>query len=799
VTKPGQRPSPRLYAAFLGVISLATLYGGVVLMMLGGSAYYVLASIALAGVAWLLWRGRREGLWLYGAIVVFTTLWAVWEAGFHGWRLAPRLAAWFVVGAWMLLPSFRRRLGAGPMDMGAGREAMSFAGAMAAAMILGALLRGLNPDPADPRYQAGVTDFPAPQSQPPIPAAGEWREWGRDKAGARFSPLTQITRDNVRELEVVWSAPLAATPAGKEAGAEATPLMVGDTLYTCNGVNEIFALDAETGAQRWHVDAGDDRPRTCRGVAYYEAPGAAGLCAARILAASGQSTLSAFDAATGRPCPGFGDNGTVNLLEGMSAAPRGYYYVTSAPAVVRDKIVVGGWVTDGQFWGEPSGVIRAFDAVTGELAWAWDMGRPDRMGAPPPGETYTPATPNSWAPISADEDLGLVYLPIGNPTPDYFGVQRRPFDDQYASSVVALDAETGRLRWSFQTTHHDLWDYDVASQPILADLPEAGGGVRRALIQMTKRGEIFVLDRETGAPLREVEERPVSQRGAVPEERLSPTQPFSVGMPSFRHPDMTEREMWGLTPLDQLYCRIQFRKARYDGPLTPPGLTPWISSPGFMGGMNWGSASIDRDHQVMIVNTTKLANYSRLITREQADALGLEPAGDDASREEAGGRGAPQLGTPYGARISLFLSPLFAPCQEPPHGFISAVDLTIGKLIWTRPLGTARGSGPLAIPLGLPFELGTPMVGGPMTTRAGLIFIAATNDRHFRALDVRTGEELWRADLPQGGFSIPMTYISPKSGRQFVAISTGRMNHLGGPPGATLIAYALPQRERSVD
>ena len=788
------RMANRTYAVLLAVIAAVLLFGGGWLTALGGSPYYFFAGVALMPSAALIWCARREGMWLYGAIVLATIIWSIWEVGFSGWALMPRLAAWLVVGAWMLTPWFRGSLKPVSKDI----RYMGwrfFAAALIGAVLIGTLLHPLHPEASDPRFQTGFVTFPQHRSGAAAVASGDWRHLGNDQGGSRFSPLTQITPANVGELELAWSAPLAHTQTGLTAGLEVTPLMIGDTLYACNGANEIFALDAATGKERWHVKPGGKQGRTCRGVAYYQVPNATGSCAERILSATGAATLVALDTHTGQRCPGFGQGGTVNLLEGLSKAPRAYYYVTSAPAVIRGKVVLGGWVSDGQYWGEPSGVVRAFDAVTGKLAWAWDMGRPDRTGSPPPGETYTPGTPNSWAPISADERLGLVYLPTGNATPDYFGAQRRPFDDRYSSSIVALDAQTGRPRWSFQTVHHDLWDYDVASQPTLADLPGPNGGVIPALLQVTKRGEVFLLDRVTGNPIHRVVEHPVSQQGKVPEERLSPTQPFSIGLPSFRNPDVRESDMWGITPLDQVYCRIKFRQARFDGSMTPPGLTPSISSPGYVGGMDWGGASIDTDHGVMIVNSAKLANYVRLIPRGQADRMGLKPLGDDANAADVGGAVA-QAGTPYAAHPMPFLSPLKVPCQAPPYGYLSAVDLVTGKLIWSRWLGTARDSGPLGLRALLPIPLGTPTTGGSMTTRSGVVFIGATQDRTFRALDEKTGRELWHASLPRGAFATPMTYVSPRSGRQFVVVAAGGSHGLGQTDGATLMAYALPGRIR---
>ena len=781
-----------IYALLLGTIAIALIYGGVRLASLGGSAYYLIAGVALAVSSVMIWRGQREGMWLYVAILLTTIVWSIWEVGFYGWALMPRIAAWLVVGAWMLTQLFRRSLRS-PASTRFGRPGWGMlAGGVVAAIALGALLHPLRPKVVDPRFQAGVEAFPEAGRVAALAGlSGEWPHWGNDLGGARFSPLVEITPANVHRLRLAWRTPISHTQQGLDNGLEVTPLMIGDSLYACNGANEIFALDAETGRERWHVATAGKRGRSCRGVAYFRAPDRTGTCAERILAATGIATLVALDARTGRRCGDFGVAGTVNLLEGLSKAPRAYYYVTSAPAVIRGRIVLGGWVSDGQYRGEPSGVVRAFDAVTGRLAWAWDMGRPDRRGAPPPGETYTAGTPNSWAPISADERLGLVYLPTGNATPDYFGGLRRPFDDRYATSVVALDAQTGVPRWSFQTSHHDLWDYDVASQPTLLDL-RTPRGVIPALLQVTKRGEVFLLDRTNGRPIRRVVERSVSTAGAAPGERPASTQPFSVDLPSLQNAEVRESDMWGITPLDQIYCRIKFRQARYAGTMTPPGLTPSISSPGYLGGMNWGSASIDLDRGVMIVNSSKMANYLRLLPRRRANELGLAPVGDDGNPKDVGGSAA-QWGTPFGVEIAPFLSPLFVPCQAPPYGYLSAIDLVTGKLIWSRSLGTAEDSGPLGIHSQMPFPLGTPTSGGSMATRSGLTFIGATLDRKFRAFDERTGREVWKVSLPRGAFATPMTYLSPVSHRQIVLIAVGGSRALGQTGGAELMAFALPR------
>lgn len=773
---------PRIYAVLLIAIALALLAGGAKLALLGGSLYYLLAGVALAATALLMWQQRREALAVYAAIVAATIVWSIWEAGFDGWAFLPRLSMWFVVGAWMLTPIFRRSLKPASGSLVSWR---ALATALVGAVLLGAGVHAISPAATDPRFQAGSEALPEKRlTLEPASFSSQWQHWGNDQGGSRFSPLEQITPENVSGLQQIWSIPLSKSAAGKTGGLAVTPLMVGDTLYACNNINETFAIDAETGTPRWANAAEGTTGRTCRGVAYYKVPGATGACAERILTATNTAKLVAMDAATGKLCEGFGDKGRVNLLEGLSKAPEGYYHVSSAPALVRGKLVVGGWVTDGQFWGEPSGVIRAFDAVTGKLRWAWDMGQPDRTGVPPPGETYTPATPNSWAPISADEKLGLVYLPTGNATPDFYGAQRRPVDDRYSSSVIALDAETGRLRWSFQTVHHDIWDYDVASQPTLLDLRSKDGTIQPALVQPTKRGEIFVLNRETGQPIHPVTEVSVPQGNIVPKEYLAKTQPFSNALPSFRGPDVREADMWGITPFDQLWCRIELRSTRYAGTMTPPGTTTWLQSPGYVGGMNWGSGSVDPERGVAVVTTMKLTQRNQLIPRTEAERKGLKPLGGGATGLDAG-TNAPQEGTPYAVARNAFMSPLQLPCQAPPFGYISAVDLVTGKLVWSRPLGDQSG-----------MLIGTPIIGGSITTRAGLVFIGGTIDKMFRALDLRTGKELWRANLPEGGHTVPATYLSRKSGRQFVVIAAGGAMGLGSAGDARLVAFALPQKPR---
>jgi quinoprotein glucose dehydrogenase len=782
-----------LYALLLVAIGLVLGYGGWHLLRLGGSPYYLAAGIVLVASGGLVLIGDRRGARLYGAFLIATLAWAIWEAGFDGWGLAARLIAPALLGIGFLFRARHRE----PEAVASGFRLSQWRGpgiGVAGALLVGMAAHAIGPaDYADPLYQIGMdAAVPAPHATAGSPqaSAGDWQHYGNDIGGSRYSGLDQLTPATVGGLKPAWQVDVGPPPGGGKANLEVTPLKVGNALYACTGYNDVLSIDAETGHINWRFRSGialAGRPSgTCRGVAYFQVPGATGPCATRIITNTIDARLIALDAASGRLCPGFGTNGQTDLTIGMGAVDKGYY-VSSAPTIVRGKIVLGGRVSDGEHWGGPSGVIRAYDAVTGKFAWAFDMGRPDDHGEPPPGKTYTRSTPNSWAPMSADPALGLVYAPIGNAAPDYFGAQRRPFDELYSSAVIALDVETGALKWSFQTTHHDLWDYDVASQPTLIDIPTAQG-VQHALVQPTKRGEIFLLDRATGKPLTTVEERGVAQDGRMPDDRVSYSHPFSDGLPALGGARWRERDMWGLTPIDQLWCRITFKQARYGGTMTPPGITPGIADPGHLGAVNWGGVSVDPLRSLLIVNSSRVGDVVLLIPHKRADAHGSGPGVQGSP-----GAVAAQDGTPYAAQVKPFVSPLGMPCNEPPYGRITAIDLRSHKLVWTRPLGTARDSGPNGIASLLPIPVGVPNAGGSITTAGGLIFIAATRERTIRALDLRTGAERWSASLPAVGQATPMTYWSDRSKRQFVVIAAGGNVVPGSRAGDAIIAYALPR------
>jgi quinoprotein glucose dehydrogenase len=769
-----------VYGLLLLAVGVTLFAGGVRLLMLGGSPYYLAAGLVagVAGLAAVVGRWRLAAA-LFLALLAGTALWALYESGLDGWALAPRVLAPAVFGlpflVWALIG---RRPGA--------RIVGITVVAAGLALVLAVTAASRYRPPAVPASDVPASDVAAAAAAGE--ASGDWPHFGNALGGNHFSALTQITPQNVGQLKVAWSTTLGPTPRVEGMQNQSVPLKIGDHLYTCLPFGFVYELDPETGKIRWAYDSKPD-PKSvyqakCRGVAYYAVPGAAGPCAQRLFVAATDSRLIALDALTGRPCAGFGENGVVNLLKGLRERGPGYYHPSAAPVIIRGKVVVNAGVADGQHVGEPSGVIRAFDAVTGQLAWAWDLGRPGQHGEPPPGEVYTPGTPNSWAPMSADERLGLVYIPTGNSTPDYWGGHRSALSNKYASSLVALDAETGEPRWAFQTTHYDVWDYDIGSQPILFDLKTATGVVP-AVIQPTKRGQLFILDRRDGRPLFPVEEKPAPQAGAV--ETLSPTQPWSTGLPDLGGPRLTEKAMWGITPLDQLWCRIKFREARYEGSMTPLGLTYAIEDPGYVGGVEWGSASIDTDRQLAFLLSNRLVNYNRLLPRSSPLARDLH-----ADPGKPLGGMAAQEGTPFAADIKPFFSPLSAPCQAPPWGLINAIDLRTGKMVWSRPLGTGRDLGPFGVASHLPFTMGMFTFGGALGAQSGLVFAAGSVDHAFRAFDARTGRLLFEADLPGTGASTPMSYRG-RSGRQFVLISSESPKTAGGFYGA-VTAFVLPGR-----
>ncbi|MGA2552969.1 MAG: membrane-bound PQQ-dependent dehydrogenase, glucose/quinate/shikimate family, partial [Burkholderiaceae bacterium] len=624
----------------------------------------------------------------------------------------------------------------------------------------------------------------------------DWQSYGRTQFGQRYSPLGQITPANANELQVAWTFRTGDLPGKNDPGEttfEVTPIKVKDTLYLCSQHQRLFALDAKTGTLRWSYDPKvQDNPTfqhlTCRGVSFHEtAPGAQNAdgtpaptdCPRTIFLPVNDGRMIALDADSGKLCDSFGEHGTVNLLVGMGVQTLGYYEPTSPP-IVSDKIlVVAGAVIDNYSTKEPSGVIRGFDIHTGKLVWAWDSGAEDENALPSSTYSYTDNSPNSWITASYDPKLGLVYMPMGVQTPDIWGGNRTPLAERYSSALVALDINTGKRVWSYQTVHHDLWDMDLPSQPTLVDLPTSAGIVP-AVIQPTKTGNLFVLDRRDGHLIVPAPERAVPQ-GAAPGDRTSPTQPFSEL--TFRPEEkLTGADMWGATIFDQLACRIIFHRLRYEGTFTPPSLEGTLVFPGNLGMFEWGGIAVDPVREIAIANPMAVPFVSTLIPRGPDNPTAPNDAHPSGS--EIGVQ--PMYGTPYGVVLHPLLSPVGVPCLRPPWGYMAGIDLKTMKIIWMHRNGTIRDSSPIPIP----FKLGVPTLGGPLTTAGGVAFLTSTLDYYIRAYDVATGKQLWEDRLPAGGQSTPMSYSV--DGKQYVVTAAGGHGSFGTKIGDYVIAYALP-------
>ncbi len=605
-----------------------------------------------------------------------------------------------------------------------------------------------------------------------------WEHWGGDRGGMRFSKLAQITPDNVGSLVRAWEYRTGdlkrrAPELMKRTKFQATPLFVEDSLIFCSPFNEVIALDPGTGLQKWRYDpeiSTSQRPANrynCRGVAYWvdsEASESA-ACRARIFMGTNDIRVIALDARTGMPCAGFGSHGEVKLETGGPLEWPGEFQITSAPVVVSGVVIVGSAIADNRRVEAPSGTVRAFDARTGRLRWSFDPLRHDGVVA---------GHANVWAPMSADENRGLVFLPISSPSPDFWG-GRRPGNNEHANSVVALRAGTGQLAWSFQTVHHDVWDYDLPAQPTLARI-DAGDGMRDVVIQPTKQGFVFVLDRDTGKPIWPVEERAVPQGGAEGEQ-LSPTQPFPTHVPALVPQRISADDVFGLIPFrDRALCRAQMEASRNDGLYTPPSTQGTVVFPMTGGGVNWGGAAFNPVNQILYANTSRAIHIVKLLPRAQTQGFNPPPGHDFGQ----------QRGAPFAMTRAVALSTLGLPCNTPPWGEMVAVDLKAGKILWRARVGTTEDRAPL----GIAFHWGTPLVNGLVITAGGLAFTGAL-DAYLRAFNARTGEEIWQGRLPVPGVANPMTYLW--KGEQYVAIGAGGHSESGTTIGDSVVAFRLPR------
>ena len=795
----------KIWCFILGLALLITglfyIIGGGKLISLGGSWYFLIAGLFTTASAFFIFKKKALGVWLFALVFIGTVIWALIDAGWECWPLHSRLMfpAGLFAALLLTLPSIRKYQYQTSLSVPA-----YIIGGLTVLGMIGGLYGMFIPHPT---VKASGEELPLVPVDPAKKQVN-WDHYGNDAGGSRFAALDQINRNNVSKLKEVWRFRTGDFTTGTGNGAEdqSTPLQVGDKVFLCTPHNNIFALDADTGKQLWkaEVNSKADAWERCRGVAYFDStqpllqPTLAGAtpvanvtanteCPRRVYTNTPDGRLIAVNADTGERCKDFGVNGTVDLLQGLgdgTKAPR--FEVTSAPTVAGSVLVIGSRIADNVAADMPGGVIRAYDVITGQLRWAFDARNPDPNYVLKSGETYKRSSANSWAAMSYDPQMNTVFLPMGSSSVDVWGGNRTAPDHKYNTSVLALDASTGKEKWVYQTVHNDLWDFDLPMQPSLVDFPMKNGTTKPAVVIGTKSGQFYVLDRVTGQPLTKVENQQVKVAD-IPSEQYSKVQPRSVEMPQIGNQTLTESDMWGATPFDQLMCRISFKSMRYDGLYTAPGTDISLSFPGSLGGMNWGSIAFDPSHRYMFVNDMRLGLWIQLIKQTPEDVKIQASGGEKVNT----GMGAvPMAGTPYKVNKNRFMSALGIPCQKPPFGTMTAIDMKTRQVAWQVPLGTIQDTGPMGIKMGLKAPIGMPTIGGPMATQGGLVFFAATQDYYLRAFDSSNGKELWKARLPVGSQGTPMSYVSPKTGKQYVVISAGGARQ-SPDHGDYVVAYAL--------
>lgn len=798
---PPVRPIFRtVLLALMVLFSAYLLVGGIWLLALGGSAYYLLAGLVLATVVVQLRKKVASALWLYTILLVATLGWGLWEAGTDFWALAPRLGILFLLGLALLAPVML----SGMADAGAGKRALS--GVLALTLVvMGVAIFN------DPQEIHG--DIPAiqPEAAAAVPGIDnrDWPAYGRTQAGVRYSPLKQINDTNVGELKQAWVLQTGDVRSPDDPGEvtnEVTPIKIGDNMYICSTHQMLIAIDPATGKEKWRYDPKQTTGRgymhmTCRGVSYHDAGNTAGFaaslkqahttsaqCPRKVLLPVNDGRLIAINADNGALCSDFGENGVVNLLKSMPFTENRLYKPTSPPVVTGTTIIIGGLVTDNYSTQQPGGAIRGYDVHTGKLRWVFDTGAKDPNMMPGEKGEFVNNAPNAWAPLAYDAVSDTVYVPTGVGTPDIWGGDRTELKERYANAMLALNASTGKLRWHFQTTHHDLWDMDVPAQPSLVDLQSQDGKVVPAIYVLTKTGNVFVLNRHTGEAIVPVEEKPVpvtvSRGPQTSGERYSPTQPFSA-LNLAPQDKLTDKDMWGATMFDQLMCRIIFKRLNYDGIYTPPSENGTLVFPGNLGVFEWGGMSVNPDRQLAVMNPIGLPFVSRLIP--------MDPNREKKTGEAANEHGLqPMYGTPYAVNMAPFLSPLGLPCKQPAWGYVAGVDLSTHQVVWKKRIGTIRDSLPALFQLP-PVKIGVPGLGGPMSTAGNVMFVAGTQDNYLRAYNVTNGKLLWEGRLPAGGQATPMTYEA--NGRQYVVVMAGGHGSFGTKMGDYLVAFALPDVE----
>lgn len=627
------------------------------------------------------------------------------------------------------------------------------------------------------------------------PARWDWTAWGADAGGSRYAPIGQITPGNVGHLRVAWR--YSTGELGRRSATmlqngtnETTPILAAGSLVSCTPYGRVVALDPATGRERWVFDSAIDGSLKvpdqyiCRGLSQWTDPVAPqAACGQRLLMTTVDLKLWAIDARTGRPCSGFGTKGWVGIAPALPEHHRGEVKPSSPPAIVGDVAVIGSMILDNVRAVAPRGVVYGFDVRSGRLVWSFDPIPQD--GGPGPGDWLGDArrqagSANMWSVPAVDVARDLVFLPTGSASPDYYG-GLRPGDNRHANSIVALEGRTGRVLWSRQLVHHDVWDYDTPSQPTLVDIDRGGARVP-ALVQPTKQGFVFILDRRTGAPLFPIREVPVPQ-GGVPGERLSPTQPMPVLPKPLFDTRLDPDKAFGFTADERRACANRIRNARNEGLFTPISTKGTITYPAASGGANWGGGAVDPVRQVFYINSSRVASLITLLPRKPGEGGSVKLTAEaDVS---------PMAGTPYSVKREFLLSPWGVPCTPPPWGGLTAIDLRTGLQRWDVPLGTINFG--MKVPLPFDITRGSPNIGGPVATGGGVLFIAATMDRYLRAIDMATGRELWRDKLSGGSQSTPMTYMA--GGRQFVVMTTGQHMWFQTKASDEIVAYALPERK----
>jgi quinoprotein glucose dehydrogenase len=626
------------------------------------------------------------------------------------------------------------------------------------------------------------------------PGSSDWGYYGGDALGQHFSTLDQINRGNVARLTPVWTYRTGELGSGlasaRQLTFESTPVLAFGLLYLETATNVVIALDPESGRERWRFDPHIERARryaeaAARGVTVWTAGAASGsgACRHRVFTGTLDARLLALDADTGRLCSEFGAGGQVDLTRDLRVGDAGEYLVTSPPAVFGKVVIVGSAIGDNRAAQAERGVIRAYDAISGAQLWAFDP-LPDSAAHPAAAdwnlsESQGSGAANAWGVMTVDQEHGLVLVPTGSASPDYYGGQRAG-PNRFADSLLVLDARSGRLVWQQQLVHHDLWDYDLAAQPVLGDVEVQGIPVP-AVIEATKTGMLYVFERSRGQPLFPVTERPVPV-SQVPGEKSWPTQPFSSLPPLTPQRAVTAGDAWGLTFWDRAKCRQLIAALRNEGIFTPPDLRGTLLIPGYIGGVNWGGVALDQDHGRVIAAVNLLPMVATLLPRAEFER-------EVRSGEHPHAQFEPQTGTPFGVRREPLLSPFGLPCTAPPWGALLSVDLRHQRIAWQSPLGSTEGFTPWFLPVR---EFGMPNMGGPIATAGGLVFVGAALDGYLRAFDIETGAVLWRHKLPAGGQATPMTYRAGASQRQYLVISAGGHGPLGTPRGDYVVAFALP-------